>query len=129
MDFPKDLRYTKDHEWIREEGGTGSVGVSDYAQQRLGDVVYVEMPEEGMNFKKGDVGGVVESVKAASDIFSPASGEVIEINTSLEEHPEFVNQSPYGDGWIFKLKLTDASELKDLMDSEQYQIYVEQEET
>jgi glycine cleavage system H protein len=129
MDFPKELRYTKEHEWIRDEGGTATVGVTDYAQEKLGDVVFVEMPETGVSIQAGDTFGVVESVKAASDIYCPVGGEVIEINHALEEHPEYVNQSPYGDGWIIKVKVTDSSSMNDLMDAEQYQAFVEQEES
>jgi len=129
MDFPEELRYTKQHEWIRLEGGTATVGVTDYAQEKLGDVVFVEMPETGMSIQKGDAFGVVESVKAASDVYCPVGGEVIEINHALEEHPEYVNQSPYGDGWIIRVKVTDSSAMNDLMDAEQYQAFVEQEES
>ena len=129
MDFPKELRYTKEHEWIRDEGGTATVGVTDYAQEKLGDVVFVEMPETGVSIQAGDTFGVVESVKAASDIYCPVGGEVIEINHALEEHPEYVNQSPYGDGWIIRVKVTDSSAMNDLMDAEQYQAFVEQEES
>jgi glycine cleavage system H protein len=129
MDFPEELRYTKQHEWIRHEGGTATVGVTDYAQEKLGDVVFVEMPETGMSIQKGDAFGVVESVKAASDVYCPVGGEVIEINHALEEHPEYVNQSPYGDGWIIRVKVTDSSAMNDLMDAEQYQAFVEQEES
>jgi glycine cleavage system H protein len=129
MDFPKDLRYTKEHEWIRDEGGAAIIGVTDYAQERLGDVVFVEMPETGVGIRKGEAFGVIESVKAASDVFGPVSGEVVGINQTLEEHPEYVNQSPYGDGWIIRIRMTDPSELSDLMDVEQYQAFVKQEES
>jgi glycine cleavage system H protein len=128
MNFPKELRYTNQHEWFRDESGTGTIGITDYAQQALGDVVYVEMPEIGTVFSKGDAFGVVESVKAASDIFAPLSGEVIEINQALEEHPEYINQSPYGDGWIIKLKVSEPSEVNALMDSQKYQEFVKLEE-
>jgi glycine cleavage system H protein len=129
MDFPEELRYTEKHEWISDEGGIATIGVTDYAQAKLGDVVFVEMPELRMSFKKGDSFGVIESVKAASDIFAPVSGEVIEINSALEDNPEYVNQSPYGDGWIVKFRMADASELDDLMNSNAYQKYVEQEKS
>ncbi len=128
MNFPKELRYTNQHEWFRDESGTGIVGITDYAQQALGDVVYVEMPEIGTIFSKGDAFGVVESVKAASDIFAPVSGEIIEINQALEEHPEYINQSPYGDGWIIKLKVSEPSDINALMDSQKYQEFVKLEE-
>jgi len=129
MDMPEGLCFTREHEWIRDEGGAATIGITDYAQGRLGDVVFVEMPEKGMTLRKGEVFGVIESVKAASDIFTPVSGDVIDINHTLEDHPEYVNQSPYGDGWIIKVRMSDASELNDLMDSEQYQQFVQQEES
>jgi len=128
MDFPEDLKYTSEHEWIRVEGETGTLGITDYAQQLLGDVVYVELPEIGAELKKGEAFGVVESVKAASDIYTPASGEVIEINSALGEHPEYINQSPYGNGWIVKIKLKDHSELNDLMDFNKYKSFIQQKE-
>ncbi len=129
MDFPEELRYTEEHEWIRDDGGKATVGVTGYAQQRLGDVVFVEMPETGMKINKGEAFGVIESVKAASDIFMPVSGEVIGINLTLEDHPEYINQSPYGNGWIIEIRLSDAAELHELMDHEKYRMFVEQEET
>ncbi len=129
MDFPEELRYTEEHEWIRDDGGKATVGVTGYAQQRLGDVVFVEMPETGMKINKGEAFGVIESVKAASDIFMPVSGEVIGINLTLEDHPEYINQSPYGNGWIIEIRMSDAEELHDLMDHEKYRVFVEQEES
>ena len=127
MNFPKELHYTKEHEWIRDEGGMAWIGVTDYAQDKLGDVVFVEMPEPGESIRKGEAFGVIESVKAASDVYSPVSGEVIEINQALEEHPEYVNQSPYGDGWIVKVKMQAPAEMQDLMDVEEYRAFVNQE--
>ena len=129
MDFPEELRYTEEHEWIRDDGGKATVGVTGYAQQRLGDVVFVEMPETGMKINKGEAFGVIESVKAASDIFMPVSGEVTGINLTLEDHPEYINQSPYGNGWIIEIRMSDAEELHDLMDHEKYRAFVEQEES
>ena len=129
MDFPEELRYTEEHEWIRDDGGKATVGVTGYAQQRLGDVVFVEMPETGMKINKGEAFGVIESVKAASDIFMPVSGEVIGINLTLEDHPEYINQSPYGNGWIIEIRMSDAAELQELMDHEKYRAFVEQEES
>jgi len=120
MDFPEDLKYTNEHEWI--------IGITDYAQQLLGDVVYVELPEVGAEFNKGETFGVVESVKAASDIYAPASGEVVEINSTLGEHPEYINQSPYDNGWIIKVRLKDPSELDTLMDFSAYQSFIQQKE-
>ncbi|GGO87729.1 glycine cleavage system H protein [Marinobacterium nitratireducens] len=120
-DVPNELKYVASHEWIRvESDGTVTVGVTDHAQDLLGDVVFVELPGAGTELSAGDEAGVVESVKAASDIYAPLSGEVIEINEDLEESPELVNSDPYGDGWFFKLKLSDTSELDDLLDADGY---------
>lgn len=121
-ELPTELRYLESHEWVRNEGdGTATIGITDHAQDSLGDVVYVELPEVGSQVTASEEAGVVESVKAASDIFSPVSGEVIAINESLEDAPETVNNSPYGDGWFFKVKMTDPSELDGLLDAEGYQ--------
>ncbi|QKX16211.1 glycine cleavage system protein GcvH [Microbulbifer sp. YPW1] len=116
-----ELKYASSHEWARlEEDGTVTVGISDHAQDALGDVVYVETPEVGQTLNAGEEAGVVESVKAASDIYSPISGEVIAINEALEDEPETVNSSPYDDGWFFKIKPSDESELDKLLDAEAY---------
>jgi len=117
--------YTEDHEWVRVEGETGVVGISDYAQKQLGDVVFVELPDVGTSFAKGDEAAVVESVKAASEVYSPVSGEVTETNATLEDAPETVNASPAGEGWFLKLKLSDAGELDALMDEDKYKAYCE----
>ncbi|KAB0264509.1 glycine cleavage system protein GcvH [Microvirga brassicacearum] len=117
-------RYTKDHEYIRLEGDTGIVGISDYAQAQLGDVVYVELPSIGKSLAKGAEAAVVESVKAASEIYAPVSGEVVEVNGELEATPGTVNEDPAGRGWFLKLKVKDASELDALMTEEQYQEFV-----
>lgn len=118
---PSDLKYASTHEWARDErDGTVTVGITDHAQDALGDVVYVELPEIGTTLTVGDEAGVVESVKAASDIYSPVSGEVIAINELLENAPETINDSPYDDGWFFKIKLAEPEELDDLMDAEAY---------
>ena len=123
-----DLKYLSSHEWARVEvDGTVSVGISDHAQDSLGDVVYVELPEVGSEVNAGQEAGVVESVKAASDIFSPISGEVIAINEALEEAPETVNESPYDDGWFFKVKPSDLSELDDALDADAYKESIEEE--
>jgi glycine cleavage system H protein len=127
MDMPKDLRYTNEHEWVRKEGDSATIGITDYAQQLLGDVVYVEMPEAGASVTRGESFGVVESVKAASDIYAPGSGEVVEIHQELDEHPEYINQSPYGQGWIIKVKLSNPSEVDELMDQARYQELVMKE--
>lgn len=119
-----ETRYTKDHEYIRVEGDTGVVGITDYAQSQLGDVVYVELPEVGRAVAKGGEAAVVESVKAASDIFAPVSGEVVAVNPDLEAAPGAVNEDPAGRGWFVKIKLKDQAELQDLMSEEQYRDYV-----
>lgn len=118
------IRYTKDHEYIAVEGDTGTIGISDYAQQQLGDVVFVELPEIGRKVAKGDGTAVVESVKAASDIYAPVGGEVIAVNAELEAAPGTVNEDPAGKGWFVKLKITDASELDALMDEAAYQAFL-----
>ena len=119
--IPADLKYTKDHEWIRDNGdGTGTVGITDYAQQSLGDITYVELPSPGSAYQAGDTFGVVESVKAASDLFMPMDAEVLEVNAALGEAPEAVNQDPYGEGWILKVKLPESGSNADLLDAGQY---------
>lgn len=118
------LYYTKDHEWLKVEGGTATVGITDYAQNALGDVVFAEVPAAGTALTKGKEAAVVESVKAASDVYSPVSGIVIESNAALEADPALVNTAPEGDGWFFKLTLSDASELDGLMDAAAYQAWV-----
>ncbi len=120
-----ELKFTKDHEWIRVEGGVGTIGISDYAQEQLGDIVYVELPEVGKTLDKSDELAVVESVKAASEIFAPASGEITEVNGALEDTPDLVNTSPTGDGWFVKLKIADPSELEVLMSEGDYDTYVQ----
>ncbi|AWF82959.1 glycine cleavage system protein GcvH [Microbulbifer sp. A4B17] len=116
-----ELKYLSSHEWARlEEDGTVTIGISDHAQDALGDVVYVETPEVGSNLAAGDEAGVVESVKAASDIYSPVSGEVVAVNEALEEAPETVNSSPYDDGWFFRIKPSDVSELENMLDADTY---------
>lgn len=125
-DIPDDLRYASSHEWISlEEEGLARVGVSDHAQSELGDVVFVELPEVGDNFSAGDACAVVESVKAASDIYCPLDGEVVEVNGDLEDTPESINSDPYGDGWLFLLKLDDESDADNLMDADAYQAELE----
>lgn len=120
-DIPSDLRYAESHEWVsQEEEGVVKVGISEHAQEQLGDLVFVELPEEGETFGRGDACAVVESVKAASDIYCPVSGEVTVVNEALADTPEIVNNDPYGDGWLFSVKLDDSGELDDLMDAEGY---------
>lgn len=124
MQFPDELLYSMEHEWILAENETAKVGITGYAEQMLGDVVYVEMPEIGTEITKGEAFGVVESVKAASDIYAPASGEVTGINEDLGEHPEHINQSPYEKGWIIEIKISNKADLDDLMDSKKYREYI-----
>lgn len=119
--LPTELKYAKSHEWAKDEGdGTITVGITDHAQEQLGDLVFVDLPEEGDSVQAGDDCAVVESVKAASDIYSPASGEIVAVNAALAESPELVNESPYGDGWLFKVKMSDASELDSLLSADGY---------
>ena len=125
-ELPGDLRYTSDHEWLRqEEDGSVTVGITDHAQSALGDLVYVELPEAGQELEAGGEMAVVESVKAASDVYMPISGEIIEINEALADEPEIINSSPYDNGWLFKIKPS-AEELDDLMDADAYQAKIEE---
>jgi glycine cleavage system H protein len=120
-EIPSDLLYRESHEWVRyDEDGTATVGISDHAQAQLGDMVFVELPEPGMSYEQGDACAVVESVKAASDVYAPLTGEVIENNSALEDSPELVNSDPYGDGWLFRMQLSDPSELDGLLNPEAY---------
>jgi len=127
MEFPNGLLYTESHEWVRDEGGAATVGLTDYAQKQLRDVVYVELPKIGAEFKKGESTGVVESVKTVADIFSPISGKVTEANLTLKNAPQWVNEDPYGKGWIMKMEVRDAEELKGLLSSEAYQVSLPEE--
>lgn len=119
-----EVRYTKEHEWIRLDGDVATVGISDYAQGQLGDIVFVEVPEKGRKLTKGGEAAVVESVKAASEVYAPVSGEVVEGNAALGGNPALVNQAAQGDGWFFKMKLANKAELAELMDEKAYQAYV-----
>lgn len=123
INTPTDLKYAKSDEWLRLEGETATLGISDFAQDQLNDIVFVELPEVGKTVAKGETFGVVESVKAASDLYSPVSGTVIEVNTALEDQPELINSDPFGKGWIVKLSVTDASGADDLMDADAYIAY------
>ncbi|MGD9898632.1 MAG: glycine cleavage system protein GcvH [Calditrichaceae bacterium] len=120
MSIPGELKYTKDHEWTKTDGDIVVVGITDYAQGELGDVVFVELPEVGDKVNMGDSFGTIEAVKAVADLFSPVSGEIVEINGALEDEPETVNKDPYGEGWMVKIKISDISELKNLMDAAAY---------
>lgn len=117
---PNELQYTAEHEWIRIEGEIGTVGITDYAQSQLGDVVFVELPEVGAEFAKGDVFGVIESVKSVSDLYLPVSGRVLKVNEALIDAPEQINEQPYGDGWIVQIELTEADEASDLLSADEY---------
>ena len=120
-ELPEDLLYTKDHEWVRlQQDNTAVVGITDYAQESLGDITFIEFPEVGATFESGDVFGVVESVKAASDLYMPLSGEVIEINEAVDASPELVNQAAFSEGWLLKIRLADKSQTKSLMTSNDY---------
>ena len=121
MNFPEDLKYTKDHEWIRVEGDVAYVGITDYAQSELGEIVYVDITTEGETVAKEEVFGTIEAVKTVSDLLMPASGEVLEVNAELEDAPELVNQEPYGKGWLIKVSVADAAELDSLLSAEEYQ--------
>ncbi|MBM6757584.1 glycine cleavage system protein GcvH [Bacteroides mediterraneensis] len=120
MEFPTNIKYTNEHEWIRLEGDIAYVGITDYAQQQLGDIVFIDVPTEGETLEKGETFGTVEVVKTVSDLFLPIGGEVMEVNPQLEEHPELVNQDPYGEGWIIKLKPTNTDEMNELLDAAAY---------
>ena len=124
---PENLRYSKDHEWIRVEGDSGTIGITDHAQEELGDIVYVELPKVGAKLERASSFGSVESVKAVSDIYCPVSGEVTEVNQALAEAPEKVNDDPYGNGWLIKLKLTNATQVDQLMTAAQYTEYINSE--
>ena len=127
MSFPDDLKYTKQHEWVRVEGNIATIGITDFAQNQLGDIVFVELPEKGEAVKKGEPFGVVESVKAVSDVYSAVTGKVLEINDSLNESPETVNEDCYGEGWIIKVEMNNPKELDALMDNEKYTSFTNEE--
>jgi glycine cleavage system H protein len=128
MKFPEELLYTDTHEWVKNEGNRVTVGITDYAQSQLKDIVYVELPEIGSKFNQGESIGVVESVKTAADLFSPVAGKVIETNNTLKDSPQFINEDPYGKGWILKMDLQDKGELKGLLTSKAYQGVLPKEE-
>lgn len=120
MNIPDNLKYTKDHEWIKVDGDEATVGITDFAQGELGDIVFIEIETEGENLAKEEVFGTIEAVKTVSDMFMPVGGEVVEVNDKLTDTPEVVNKDPYGDGWMIKIKMNDVSELDDLLTPEQY---------
>jgi glycine cleavage system H protein len=128
-DIPEDLKYSDTHQWVRDEGnGLVTIGITDHAQHLLGDVVFVELPELHQELEAGEESGIVESVKAASDVYSPLTGKVVEVNSALEGTPDLVNSDAYGDGWLYRLKLEDEDELDNLMDADTYQECLEEEE-
>jgi glycine cleavage system H protein len=125
--YPEDRRYTKEHEWVLVQADRGTVGITDYAQKQLGDVVYLELPEVGRALKAGDIFGTVESVKAVSELYSPVSGEVVEINSALVSSPEVINTDPYGQAWMVVVRLSDPNAPGELLDAAQYKAFVESE--
>lgn len=124
MNFPETLKYTKDHEWLLVNGDTGTVGITDHAQGELGDVVFVELPAVGKSVKQHESFGTIEAVKAVSDLYSPVSGTITEVNSGLQANPELVNQDPYGKGWMLKIKIADAKEVASLLSSEDYRALI-----
>ena len=128
MNVPRDLRYTSTHEWVRIKGRLATVGITEFAQQQLSDLTFVELPDKDDEVSASDEVAVVESVKAASDIYAPLSGKVIDVNEKAVEQPEIINHDPYGEGWLFKLEIADPSEVEDLMDSDQYEEQLPEEE-
>ena len=128
MEIPQGLKYSKEHEWVAAEDSVATVGITDHAMGQLGEIVYIELPAVGEKVSKDDPCGVIESVKAVSDIYAPVSGTVVEVNEDLPESPEVVNEDPYGDGWLIKVKMNDASDLDDLMDGDEYAEMVAREQ-
>ena len=126
MEFPAECKYTKEHEWIRVEGDVAEIGITNYAQDSLGDIVFLELPETGTDIEREDSFGVVESVKAVSDLYAPLSGTIEETNEPLADTPELINEHPYSEGWIIKMKMNDPSELDNLMDAKAYEDYVKE---
>lgn len=129
MEFPEDLKYTREHEWISIEGSVATIGITDHAQEQLGDVVFVELPGVGDRIEKADAFGVVESTKAVSDVYAPLSGEVTEVNDDLPDNPELINEDPYGDGWMVKVTIGDQADLEDLMTADEYRKFIEESAT
>ena len=127
MEAPPGLKYSKEHEWVAAEEAVATIGITDHAQEQLGEIVYIELPAIGEKVSKDDPFGVVESVKAVSDIYAPVSGTVLEVNEDLAESPEVVNEDPYGDGWLIKVRVSDPADLDDLMDNEEYEQMIARE--
>jgi glycine cleavage system H protein len=128
MNYPKEVRYTKDHEWTRMEGELAVIGITDYAQDKLGSIVFVELPVLGKSFKKGQTMVTVDSVKAVAEVYAPVSGQVEAVNESLRDNPEWINRECYGQGWMVRLKITDSAELSSLLTAEAYEAFVAEEE-
>lgn len=126
MNFPSDLKYTKDHEWVKVDGDTATVGITEFAQGELGDIVYVEIETQGETINEGEVFGTVEAVKTVSDLFMPVTGEVLEVNEDLDSKPETVNEDPYGAGWMIKISISDASQLDSLLSADDYKAHIGQ---
>ncbi|HSA58193.1 MAG TPA: glycine cleavage system protein GcvH [bacterium] len=127
MNFPEDLKYSKEHEWVRVSGNIATIGVSDFAQDQLGEVVFVELPDEGEEFEKDDAFGVIESVKSVNDIYAPLSGKIVEVNDPVVDSPEIVNEDPYVEGWLVKIEISDPKELGELMSAKDYEAYIKEE--
>ena len=127
MNFPEDLKFSKEHEWVRISGNIATIGVSDYAQDQLGEVVFIELPDEGEEFEKDDAFGVIESVKSVNDIYAPLTGRIVDVNDPVVDSPEIVNEDPYGEGWLVKIELSDPKELGELMSAKDYEAYIKEE--
>lgn len=127
MNFPDDLKYTKEHEWVRVKGNVATIGITDWAQDQLGEIVFVELPEEGEEVEKEDTFGVVESTKSVNDLYLPVSGTVVEVNDPLVDSPEMLNEDCYGEGWMIRIEMTDKADLDDLMSAEEYEAYIKEE--
>ena len=121
MEFPKDLKYTKDHEWVKIEGNTATIGITDFAQSELGDIVFVEVETEGDELDAGEIFGTIEAVKTVSDLFMPVTGKVVKFNENLESNPELINDDPYGEGWMIKVEFAEGAATEELMDAEAYE--------
>jgi len=127
MNFPDDLKYTKEHEWVRVKGSVATVGITDWAQDQLGEIVFVELPEEGEEIEKDDTFGVVESTKSVNDLYVPMSGSVVEVNDPILDSPEIINEDCYGEGWLIRIEVSNKEELGELMSAEQYEAYIKEE--
>ena len=127
MNFPEDLKFSKEHEWVRVSGNIATIGISDYAQDQLGEIVFVELPDEGEEFEKDDAFGVVESVKSVNDIYAPLTGRIVEVNDPVVDSPEIVNEDPYAEGWLVRIEISDPKELGELMSAKDYEAYIKEE--